>query len=67
MAITNLSRRLTKLEGRFGIHSEPLELVINFVDADGTVASTLTLKDGREDWWHAPGHAPAESESRVIG
>ena len=65
MAITNLSRRLTRLEGRFRIHDEPLELLINFVDANGTVASTLTVKDGYEAWWHAPGHPPGESESPV--
>ena len=44
--MTLLSRRLEKLEGRFDMGSEPIVHVINFVDVDGRIESTLTLNHG---------------------
>jgi hypothetical protein len=57
--MTTLERRLKKLEGRFELVGEVITHTIRFVDADGTLASTLTLSHGgnRHDsiWWHGTG------------
>ena len=56
MAMTLLSRRLAKLEGRYDVGSQPFVHVITFVDVDGTVASTLSVTHGREEWQSRPGY-----------
>ena len=57
-----LARRLKELEGRFGPAAEPWEHEIYFIEpGTGAVVSKLVIKDGRQEWWYAPGHAPLES------
>ena len=38
-------RRVERLETRMGLNRPRLQFMIHFVDPDGTVASTLLLKD----------------------
>lgn len=60
----NLFRRVERLEDRFHPAREPFEHVIQFVDSDGTISSTLTIRHGAPDagtWWYAPGHGPDDS------
>jgi hypothetical protein len=68
VAITNLSRRLAKLEGRFDVGREPIVHVIKFVDVDGRIESTLTLTHGGRGvaapvWRHS---VEVANESTVI-
>ena len=68
VAMTLLSRRLAKLEGRYDVGSEPIMHVINFVDVDGRIESTLTLNHGGRGvsapvWRHS---VEAANESTVI-
>jgi len=57
-----LARRLENLEARCRPASS-LQFEISFIEP-GTMAvvSKLTTGNGRDEWWHAPGHAPAERQ-----
>ncbi len=57
-----VARRLEKLEARCG-SAASLEFEISFIEP-GTMAvvSKLTTGNGRDEWWYAPGHAPAEQQ-----
>ena len=57
-----LARRLENLEARYRPASS-LEFEISFIEP-GTMAvvSKLTTGNGRDEWWYAPGHAPAEQQ-----
>jgi hypothetical protein len=48
-----IARRLSKLESRLAPDTKPFEFVLNFISPSGVVSSTLTFKEGREEWWHS--------------
>jgi hypothetical protein len=48
--------------------SETVEFEISYIRADQTVVSRLTLKNGSQRWWHAPGHEPdAHEKDHLMG
>jgi len=59
--IRGVHNRLKRLERRFAPAIEPPNIVVQFVEATGEITSTLTLENGQERWWYAPGHEPCES------
>jgi len=48
-----IARRLSKLESRLAPSTNLPEFVIRFIEPSGAVSSTLTLKDGRREWWYS--------------
>ena len=64
MTNRTLRQRLKKLEARFSVGTEPFHLVLGFVAANGDVTGTVTFRDGKEEWWHAPGHERVEIADR---
>jgi hypothetical protein len=47
-------RRLKQLESRLSPGTKPFEFVIHFIETGSSaVVSTLTFKEGRQEWWHS--------------
>ena len=59
----SLQYRLRRPQDRFAPATEPVHIfVIEYVDANGEVTSRLTLGNGEQKWWYAPGHEPENPE-----
>ena len=56
-----LECRLLLLEGRLVPSIQLGPIVIQFIAQGGEMTSTLTLVDGRREWWYAPGHEPPDT------
>lgn len=59
-----LADRLRRLEGRLASTSHPGPFLIQYVEPSGEVTSTVTIANGREEWWYAPGYEPLDAQER---
>jgi hypothetical protein len=59
-----LECRLRRLEGRLApsIQLGSVVIGIQFIAPGGEMISTLTLVDGRREWWYAPDHEPPDTQ-----
>ena len=46
MAVKAIARRLERLEGRFGVGHEPIEIRVSYVEPNGEIVSAYVVRVG---------------------
>jgi len=61
-----LAERLKRLKCQLAPTGPLPPIHIQYGEGNGEVTSTVTIVDGREEWWYAPGHQPDALEGSGI-